>query len=59
MTQEISIQDQLQEAMEAETKGIVVDWKAMCVQTYNAAMGEIQRLKAELDGDEVSNVNED
>jgi len=50
MTEAVSVQEQLQAAMEAEAKGIPVDLKSLCVQTYNAAMGEIKRLQDELEG---------
>ncbi len=39
-----SLQDVIQGAIEAEDKGVPVDWKAMCLQTYNVAMEEIKRL---------------
>ena len=42
--QTVSIQDQLQTAVEAEQKGIPVDWKTLCIQVYNVAMAEIKRL---------------
>ena len=42
--QTVSIQDQLQTALEAEQKGIPVDWKTLCIQVYNVAMAEIKRL---------------
>ena len=40
-----SLQDVIQGAIEAEDKGVPVDWKAMCLQTYNVAMEEIKRLQ--------------
>ena len=44
---EVSIQDKLQAALEAEAKGLPIDWKTLCVNTYNAAMDEIKRLSVD------------
>ena len=34
-------------AAEADTKGVPVDWKAICVQTYNTLTAKINTLSTE------------
>ena len=40
-----SLQDVINGAIKAEEMGVPVDWKSMCLQTYNTAMEEIKRLQ--------------
>ena len=47
MDEKVTLQDKLQAAIEAEAKGIPVSWKELCVETYNVAMLEVQKLQAE------------
>jgi len=41
---ERTLQSILEAAIAADEAGVPVDWKALTVQTYNAAMEEIKRL---------------
>ena len=47
-----TLQEKLQAAVDAQNKGIPVNWQEMCLETYNAAMAEIQRLNALLEPEE-------
>jgi len=47
MSEERTMQQVLQEAQQAEQRGIAVDWKAMCFQVLTAATQEIARLQPE------------
>jgi hypothetical protein len=49
---EQTLQEKLQAAVDAQNKGIPVNWQEMCLETYNAAMAEIQRLNALLEPEE-------
>ena len=44
---ERTLQGALEAAIAAEDAGAKIDWKAMCVETYNVAMAEIKRLTPE------------
>ncbi len=46
-TEEKSLQDVIQAAITAEDAGVPVNWKAICLQTYEVAMAEIKRLQPE------------
>jgi peptidoglycan hydrolase CwlO-like protein len=43
-----SIQEKLQDAVQAQQVGVPVDWQAMCVEAYNTAASEVQRLQEEI-----------
>lgn len=43
-----SIQEKLQAAVQAQEAGVPVDWQALCVEAYNTAAGEVQRLQDEI-----------
>ena len=59
MNEQVTLQEKLQAAMEADAKGIPVSWKEMCVETYNVAMAEIQRLTALIpEDDEVTGTDQ-
>ncbi len=45
MPEEKSLQQVIEAAVTAENAGVAVDWKALCFQTYNVAMAEIQKLQ--------------
>ena len=45
MGEEISINELMQSAIDAERVGVPVDWRNMCMQIANAAINEINRLK--------------
>ena len=44
----MSMQDVLQGAIEAENKGIPVDWKSMAMKVYNVAINHIAALEEDL-----------
>ena len=44
---ERSLQDIIQAAITAEDAGVPVAWKQICLNTYQVAMAEIQRLQPE------------
>ncbi len=46
-TEDKSLQSVIQAAIEAEDKGVAINWKAICLETYQVAMAEIQRLQPE------------
>lgn len=39
-----TLQSVIQAAIEAEDKGVAINWKAICLETYQVAMAEINRL---------------
>jgi hypothetical protein len=59
MSEERTMQEVLQEAQQAEQRGIAVDWKAMCFQVLTVATQEIARLQPEAEKQEVPEQAED
>lgn len=54
----MSMQDVLQGAIEAENKGIPVDWKSMAMKVYNVAINHIAALEKEAQVDDGSDADE-
>ena len=50
-TESKTLQDIIQSAIKAEAEGVPVNWKEMCLQTYQVAVAEIQRLQPEEEDD--------
>ena len=46
---QMSLQDIINGAMQAEQQGIPVDWKELCMRTYNVASNELAKLNQQLD----------
>jgi len=53
MSEEKTLQGVIQAAITAEDAGVPVNWKAICLQTYEVAMAEIKRLTPEPETEQI------
>ena len=47
---QITLQEMVQTAIDADGKGVPVDWKNLAMFVYNAATNHIAQLEAQLEG---------
>lgn len=48
---QVSLNDVIQNAINAEQNQVPVDWKNLCMTVYNVASNHIQQLEEQLHGD--------